>query len=134
MLQVVGEGFIRTPVNLWVAPLSQDVLNDLGIEKLGEVLADEGKSLLGGVVHGESVNSKCLDGGCPNLEIEGQMGRWDVIQVPLAAAVVPDSPEKESNCSAGSGRWDPTSLGQPNWKLGSFCGEGPQALPADGAQ
>jgi len=50
---MVGEGQRRTPVNLGVASLGQDGLNDLGVEELGEVLADESESLLGGVVHGE---------------------------------------------------------------------------------
>ena len=53
-----GGGVIRTPVNFWVASLGQDVLNDLGIEKLSEVLTDESKSLLCGVVHGEECQFK----------------------------------------------------------------------------
>jgi sulfur carrier protein ThiS len=36
----------RTPVDLGIAALVDDLLQDLGIEELGEVLADEGEPLL----------------------------------------------------------------------------------------
>lgn len=39
MFAVVGEG--RTPVNLWVSAFGEDLLNDLGVQNLSEVLANE---------------------------------------------------------------------------------------------
>lgn len=51
-------GCRSAPVDAGVASLSEDALDNFGVEDLGEIVVDEIESLFGGRVHGESIERR----------------------------------------------------------------------------